>query len=214
VYPAITMFLKAITVPKRKRSRCLRRSGYISINFEQDSRSSFERAFVSTCTLQIGKFTNKGLPAMPQEYRYEGLGFFYPENWTLEEEIFRGGEHTVVLYPPDGGFFSVSFYSRHTDPEKLAQAAVAALKEEYKGVDVEAIQETVAGWELTGYDMAFFYLDLITTAQVRCLRTDRHTLVIYCQAEDRQFEKLAPVFRAILTSLVQSIRPLRYGWPQ
>ncbi len=78
---------------------------------------------------------------------------------------------------------------------------------------MEKIRENVAGRELFGYDLAFFYLDLITQAQVRCLQTDRHTLVIFCQAEDRQFEKLTPVFKAILTSLIQSIKPLRYGWP-
>ncbi|MCS7239339.1 MAG: hypothetical protein NZ899_13890 [Thermoguttaceae bacterium] len=151
---------------------------------------------------------------MPLEYRFEGLGFFYPDNWSLQEEPRWGGEHAVVLYPPDGGFWSVSFHPRQVDPEKLAESAVTAMKEEYKGIDVEPVRETVAGWELIGYDLAFFYLDFIVCAQVRCIRTDRHTLVVFCQAEDRQFERLTPVFKAILTSLIQSIKPLRYGWPE
>ncbi len=149
---------------------------------------------------------------MPKEYRYEGLGFFYPDNWQLEEEVRWGGEHTVVLYPPDGGFWSISFHSRHADPEELAKSAVAAMKEEYKGIDVQPVRETIDGRELIGFDLDFFYLDFIVSAQVRCLRTDRHTLVVFCQAEDRQFEKLAPVFQAILTSLIQSYKPLRFGW--
>ncbi len=150
---------------------------------------------------------------MPKEFRHKGLGFLYPDNWVLDEEEWLAGHRSVTVHAPGGGFWSVAFYPPETDPQELAQTAVRTMQSEYKGVEAETVQETVAERELIGYDFAFFYLDFIVAAKIRCIRTDRFTLAVFCQAEDREFETIGPVFQAMTTSLVQSIRPLRYDWP-
>ncbi len=59
-----------------------------------------------------------------------------------------------------------------------------------------------AGRSLVGYDLNFFFLDLTNTARIRCVGTERATYTVFCQAEDREFERIEPVFRAMTTSLL------------
>ena len=90
------------------------------------------------------------------------------------------------------------------DAEKrLAQAAVKALRQVYSDLDSEAAEEVVFGQELTGYDVNFYCLDLTNTALVRGFRTEDATYMILCQAEDREFAEVEPVFRAITASLLR-----------
>ena len=58
--------------------------------------------------------------------------------------------------------------------------------------------------ELIGHDFNFIYLDLTNTAQIRGLERPEATYMIFCQAEDREFDELGAVFRAITTSLLSS----------
>jgi hypothetical protein len=53
-----------------------------------------------------------------------------------------------------------------------------------------------------GYDIDFIHLDLISSALVRTWTTAKGTFVVHCQAEDRDYAKLAEVFRAITHSLI------------
>jgi hypothetical protein len=132
-----------------------------------------------------------------------GVSFQYPDNWVLDESETEAGEGEVAVYSPGGSFWSLAVYPPNLDAKQLASEAMAALKKEYPEADVEPVTETIAGEELAGYDLNFFYLDLTNTALVRSLKTARSNYVIVCQAEDREFERIAPVFRAITTSLLQ-----------
>lgn len=120
------------------------------------------------------------------------------------------GQRSVTVYSPGGGFWSLCVYPNSADPRQLAKAALAAMQEEYEGVEAEEIQESINGRKLVGYDFNFFFLDLTNTATVRCIRTDRATYAIFYQAEDSEYDKIGEVFRAMTTSFVQSIRALRY----
>lgn len=142
---------------------------------------------------------------MPGEYRKLGIAFQYPENWTLDEDDAVAGRNSVTVYSPGGAFWSVSVHPHGTDPQKLAKAAVKAMEEEYKELETEEAEETIAGHELTGYDLNFYYLDLTNTATVRCVLTPRATYAIFCQAEDREFEQIQQVFRAMTTSFLQNL---------
>lgn len=148
---------------------------------------------------------------MPAEFRKLGITFQYPENWSLDEEDALAGRRSVTVFSPGGGFWSVSVHPRSTDPQKLARAAVNAMQEEYKEVETEEIQETVAGRPAVGYDLNFYYLDLTNTAKVRCLQTDQATYSIFCQAEDREFDRIQVVFGAITKSLLDNLKPTRAG---
>lgn len=140
---------------------------------------------------------------MPQLYQKLGIHFQYPDNWTLDEQEALEGNGAVSVYSPEGGFWSVAVHPSTADLPKLLSAAVSAMREVYEQLDSEAVEETIAGQELSGYDMNFYCLDLTNTATVRGLRTGQRTLVIFCQAEDREYERIEPIFRAMSTSLLK-----------
>ncbi len=145
---------------------------------------------------------------MPNHFNKLGISFLYPDNWTLDEEQTARGRGEVTIYSPSGAFLSISIHSPRTDPITLATQAVDAVREEYAQVDVEEAQETVSGRDLVGYDLNFFCMDLVTTARVRCLHANRATYAVFCQAEDRDFERLACVFDAVTVSLLGSLGPV------
>jgi len=145
---------------------------------------------------------------MPAEFRKLGISFQYPDNWALDEEDALAGRRSVTVCSPGGAFWSVSVHPRSTDPAMLAKAAVDAMKAEYDDLETEEIQETIAGRQTIGYDLSFYCLDLTSTASVRCIRTDRATYTVFCQAEDREYDKVRAVFLAMTTSLLSNLRSL------
>jgi len=142
---------------------------------------------------------------MPGEFHKMGIRFLYPENWTLDEEDALGGQKSVAVYSPGGAFWSVSVHPRHANPAQLAEAAVKAMQEEYEELESEEEREVIEGRELVGFDLNFYYLDLTNTATVRVLQTPHATYVIFCQAEDREFDQIQRVFQAITTSFVKHL---------
>ncbi len=147
---------------------------------------------------------------MPARFEKLGISFQYPDNWTLDEEDALAGRKSVTVYSPGGAFWSLAVHPRSADPAQLAQAAVDALREEYEQIEQEDARETLAGHEMVGYDLNFFYLDLTSTAQIRCLKTDQATYTIFCQGEDREFDAVHLVFQAMTTSLLSGLKKLSY----
>ncbi|MBN2578655.1 MAG: hypothetical protein JXB10_06655 [Pirellulales bacterium] len=145
---------------------------------------------------------------MPAKYQNGGIAFQYPENWTLEDDVLAGNR-AVTVSSPGGGFWSAAVLSRLTDPYKLAASILETMKTEYEGLEVEEIQEHVAGQELSGYDLNFFFLDLTNTAHIRWTRCNDAVYAIFCQAEDREYEQIARVFQAMTVSLLTEISDLR-----
>ena len=145
---------------------------------------------------------------MPARFQKLGISFQYPDNWTLDEEDALAGRKSVTVYSPGGAFWSVAVHPGSADPAQLTKAAVDALKQEYKQVEAEETREVLAGWKMIGYDLSFFYLDLTSTARIRCLRADQATYTVFCQAEDREFDEIELVFRAMTTSLLGGLKKL------
>jgi hypothetical protein len=139
---------------------------------------------------------------MPAVYDKLGIRFLYPDNWTLDEQEAMEGNRSVSVYSPGGAFWSIALHATGADPGELAATALATLKGEYTDSEAEAVSELIGGQSISGYDMNFFYLDLTNTALIRCFRTATASCLVLCQAEDGEFEELAPVFRAITTSLL------------
>jgi len=142
---------------------------------------------------------------MPATYDKMGISFQYPENWTLDEEDARAGLRAVTVLSPGGAFWSVAVHPGSADPEKMAKAAVDAMRQEYEGVEAEVTCEQVAGCEMVGFDLDFFYLDLVNMAKIRCFRVGGGTYTIFCQAEDREFAEVGGVFEAMTASLIQGL---------
>jgi len=139
---------------------------------------------------------------MPAVYDKMGIRFLYPENWTLDEDEALHGDQTVTVYSPGGSFWSVALHAPSVDPRDLAAAALKTLKEEYRDSEAVPVTEQIGQQSLSGYDLSFFYLDFTNTALIRGFRTHSATLLVLCQAEDREYATMAPVFRAITTSLL------------
>jgi len=134
-------------------------------------------------------------------YEDRGIRFQFPENWSLDEEDGLDGSVTVHVTSPSGAFWSIAIHRPEQDPEKLVTAAVEAMRAEYQELDAEAAEERIADEKLTGYDLNFICLDLTNTALVRGFQSKQNTYLVFCQAEDREYERLKLVFRAITTSL-------------
>lgn len=146
---------------------------------------------------------------MPAVFDKLGIRFTYPDNWTVDESEALGGECSVTVYSPGGAFWAVSLHSSESDPRELAASSVKALRETYPDLDVESTSERVAGQELVGSDVNFYYLDLTNTALVRAFRTPKFNVLVLCQAEDREFVEFEAVFRAMTLSLLFGFFPSR-----
>ncbi len=138
-----------------------------------------------------------------------GLVFDYPDDWTLELDADggseAGGSPAVTLLSPGGGFWSVSRHDGEGNARLLAEAVVAQMRSEYQDIDIEAASDTIGGHLLPGFDFNFYCLDLTNTATVRTLLAPGSLHVVFCQADDREWDRVAPVFAAMTTSLVRGL---------
>ena len=134
-----------------------------------------------------------------------GLAFDYPDNWSIDTDDSQDRYAAVTVYSPEGGFWSVSGHAAGGDPAELTGAVLGQMRKDYQDLDCEPAAEEVAGHSLSGLDMNFYCLDLTNTAQVRTLETPDAIYLILCQAEDREWERISPVFAAMTTSFVASL---------
>jgi len=135
-------------------------------------------------------------------FAHSGLAFDYPDNWSIDTTDSAGGRAAVTVYSPEGAFWSVSAHAPGGDPAVLSEAVVGQMREEYRDLDSEAAAETVSGRSLPGFDLNFYCLDLTNTAAVRTLETADAIYLFFCQAEDREWDRIAHVFRAMTTSFI------------
>jgi hypothetical protein len=134
-----------------------------------------------------------------------GLAFDYPDNWSVDTSDAEGRFAAVTVYAPEGGFWSVSGHAAGGDPAALSQAVLEEMKREYRDLDSERADEVVAGRTLAGLDMNFYCLDLTNTARVRTVETPAAIYLLLCQAEDRDWDRIAPVFAAMTASFVKAL---------
>ena len=143
---------------------------------------------------------------MPARFDNLGISFQYPENWQLDEAEIRAGQSAVTVFSPGGAFWSVALHTGPAaDPAKMARAALDAMRKEYEELDAAPAKESIAGFDLEGYDLNFFCLDLTNTACIRSLRVAGTTYTIFFQAEDREYDEISPVFSAMTLTLLHSI---------
>lgn len=138
---------------------------------------------------------------MTATYERSGLNFLYPENWVLAEDALDQIPRTIMLQSPTGAFWSVDIHPFSVDIDDLLRDTLAAMKEEYPELESVDVEEEVGDTIARGYDLFFYCLDFVVAANVRALRVGHATYLLTYQAEDRDFEQLNPVFRAITTSL-------------
>ena len=139
---------------------------------------------------------------MTAVYNNSGVHFQYPENWTILEES-QEWPHEITLESPSGAFWALHVYFPPTDPSELASDALDAMRMEYENVEVEPVREMIGTVPTEGFDMSFFYLDLLINCRTRSFTLGDKTFLLITQAEDRDYDELEPVFRAITISLLR-----------
>lgn len=108
-----------------------------------------------------------------------------------------------MVQAPCGAFWSIDLRLQMDDSRELAAEALRSMRQDYADLEAEPVTEQVGGMEAVGYNLHFYYMDFIISARIRSLGTDAGSIVVLYQAEDRDFERLQPVFRAISESIFQ-----------
>lgn len=153
---------------------------------------------------------------MPGQFAGCGVKLMYPENWEISEQFEgEGGEPSSVTFEsPEGAFFSLARYHGITDSNHVIQRAIEAMREEYPELEVEdcgsltsnpgeaAIQNSMIE---SGADLSFYYLDLLITVRLVAMVFEGDVLLVQLQGESRDFDKLEPIFGAMMHTLRQSM---------
>ncbi len=142
---------------------------------------------------------------MPAVFEQLGIRFEYPENWSIDQFDEDHGEEQVVVSSPNTAFWHLSKHSAEVEVEPLFDEALAALRTEYKDMEVEPADDELEGHKLLGFDVRFICLDLTNTCWLRAFQTTEATYLLICQAEDREFEQVNLVFHAMLASLLRNL---------
>lgn len=117
-------------------------------------------------------------------YSDHGIRFEYPEDWELEETD-DGSVTTVSVQKPGGlAFAFVTVDDSCPAPADIADEALAAMREEYPGLDAAPALETIDGHGAVGHDVEFIALDMTNTCAIRCFRTPRRTVLVFAQWSD------------------------------
>lgn len=134
-----------------------------------------------------------------------GITFEYPDNWSIDIDSDDVGSSSATVQSPDGAFWNLSAYRSGTKPKDMVQVVLSQMQKEYQDIDVEEVCDTVSGFQLSGLDFNFYCLDLTNTAQVRAVEHFEATYIIFCQAEDREWESVHSVFDAMTASFLRSL---------
>jgi hypothetical protein len=137
---------------------------------------------------------------MPKTFDRHGARFQYPENWAIEEEASDEG-WTINLQSPATAFMTITYYANVEEPEPLLEEALNTLREIYKELESEEVQDTIAKSPATGFDINFITLDVTSSCWIRGLQVMNGSLIIFCQCADREMSRNGLVMKAICTSL-------------
>ena len=140
---------------------------------------------------------------MSATYDKLGLQFMYPENWEIMDEDAQSEPRSVTIQNETGAFWSITVYESPVDTEEIAELALEVLREEYEELEVEAIEEQIGSVNSRGFDVQFYVQQLVAAARIRTFLHDGQTVLLLCQAEDREFDRLHEVFQAMTLSLLQ-----------
>ncbi|MBQ3388032.1 MAG: hypothetical protein IJG60_02340 [Thermoguttaceae bacterium] len=111
----------------------------------------------------------------------DGIRFAYPKNWFTQEAPWSSDSKAVTVNDPNGYFWMIAVFPAGSDPDAAAKEVLHSLRREYSQLEDLPTHRIIADQFLTGYEMNFFYLDLVNTAVVLSLETEERTYVIFWQ---------------------------------
>jgi hypothetical protein len=133
------------------------------------------------------------------EFRDGGIRFRYPENWVLEREDNDAG-WTVSVQSPGTAFLMICLRLDTPTIEEVADAALAALQEDYPELEYDPCIDSVSGQPAVGHLVRFFSLDLTNTCWTRSFYSSQGTVLVLWQVNDLELEQVEPVLTAICAS--------------
>jgi len=144
---------------------------------------------------------------------YEGFGVscMYPENWSLTEDTDEGRVVGFTIESPTTAFMTVTQYAWTVAPREALEQAQDIMKSEYDNLEYDEVDPEL---ELDGQPLAdsragdahFYYLDLLVVSKFVAFTVDRKTFLVQIQAEDRDYQELELVFKAMMISMLKSLR--------
>ncbi|MDR0336424.1 MAG: hypothetical protein LBI18_04970, partial [Planctomycetaceae bacterium] len=116
-----------------------------------------------------------------KEYHSYGIYFGYPENWIMEESAMDTAVGSIQLTNADGAFWLLKKNPFGTNPDEIAKDVLMLMQEEYEDMEVDRFDRILFGKTVTGFEMTFFYLDLMNFATVLCFEQDGLTFSVFWQ---------------------------------
>ena len=141
---------------------------------------------------------------MPGFFDQFGIRFEFPENWEVDAPAEAAGNISITVSSPDTAFWSLTRYHGTVNPTELLEQVLAAMKDEYALLEFDTAADEVEDQPMVGYDINFFCLDLSNTAWFRGFQREGTTYLLFCQAEDREMERVQPVLQAMTVSLLRN----------
>lgn len=152
------------------------------------------------------------LKSMTATYKNEELAdlrFQYPENWELIESQ-PDPDHplprAITLESPGGYIvWAVHLHAVDADMDKILDESIDTLRDTY--ADLELSTETLDFDQFAGkaFGALFFCLDFLIRVKLQIYETPDFKMMLWYQCEDRDFDQQQMVFRAIATTLMQSL---------
>lgn len=142
---------------------------------------------------------------MPTTFDQFGVCFEYPDNWVIDQPDEPALNEQVVISSPQTAFWQLCKHPSGTDLEAIFDEVLAALRTEYKEIEVEPADDHIEGHVVRGFNANFFYLDLTNTTWLRGIETPDANYLLICQAEDREFDQVELIFRAMLASVLRNL---------
>ena len=135
----------------------------------------------------------------------------YPENWTVTEDTDNGRVVSFTLESPASAFMTVTEYPWTVTPQEAIDEACEVMRSEYDEVEFLETQSDLKIDDqpldaCVSCDAYFYYLDLMVVSRMIGFVLDQRTFMIQIQSEDRDFETLEMVFKAILISMLRSVQ--------
>ena len=141
----------------------------------------------------------------PPIYDNFGVRFQYPGNWKIADEQPNEWPRTVSVQSPTGGFWMLHVYQDQLDTTELIDEVMRTMGQEYEDLESHEATKCFGDVQAEGYDMNFYCLDMLVAAQARAFAVGDRTYLLLCQAEDQEFDRVAPIFDALTTSLINEM---------
>lgn len=145
---------------------------------------------------------------MTRVHQIRGIECTYPENWQLSEDREDDRLVSFTLQSPNTAFMSVYISRDPGRASELIEEMTEMLRAEYEEVEIASIDAESLNLgkfetDMSIVDLNFYYLDLLVTTRLIGFSSSDRTVLVQCQAEDREFASLEMVFKAMLVSMLQ-----------